>query len=53
MKQQMLQRYSDLGERSHMHLSPQVKAYFSEPEEKDDEGKEIITMKFRGNKPKI
>ncbi|MCQ2818036.1 MAG: hypothetical protein MJ252_12290 [archaeon] len=54
MKQAILQKYSDLGEKSHLHVAPQVKAYLaSGPEmekvEEEDKEKEIINLPFPGN----
>ena len=50
MKQQILEKYTDLANKSHMHFAEQVKRYLENgEEEKDENGKEIINLPFPGN----
>lgn len=54
MKQQLLERYLNLGSTSKLHIAPQVKEYLSSAPEEDPDnpGKEVINMIFPGNSTK-
>lgn len=50
MKQQILNRYTELCEKSHFHFTPQLKTYLETEKEEDEETKlEIVDLPYPGN----
>ncbi len=49
MKQQILHKYTELSEKSHLHFAEQVKTYLETEEEKNEKGEDIINLPFPGN----
>ena len=49
MKQQILHKYTELSEKSHLHFAEQVKTYLLTPDEKNENDEEIVNLPFPGN----
>ena len=49
MKQQILHKYTELSEKSHLHFAEQVKKYLETEPEKNEKDEEIVNLPFPGN----